>query len=78
MEFEIAELALDHQDAGPHLGVLERDVGERLDVEARRHLDDLRGIVGARQVPAHPGGDIGERLGLQLVDEDEGSSSAMD
>ena len=73
MELQIAELALDHQDAGANLRVLDRDVGERLDVEPRRHLDDLRGHPGPRQRAPHPGAHVAQRLGLELVDEDEGA-----
>ena len=36
MEFEIAELPLDHEDAGLHVDGLERDVGQGFDVESRR------------------------------------------
>jgi hypothetical protein len=72
VELEVAELALDHQDARLDLGVLQRDVGQPLDVEARRHLDDLGRHPRPRQPAAHPGRQIGQRLGLQLVEKDEG------
>ncbi len=73
MEFEIAELPLHHQDAAADLGILQRDVGQRLDVEAGRHLDDLRRHVGARQAAAHPARHVAQGLRLHLVDENEGA-----
>ena len=51
MELEIAELPLDHQDAGLHVGMFDCDIGQRLDVETGRDLDNLRGHVGARREP---------------------------
>ena len=73
MELEIAELPLDHEDAGLHIGVLDGDVGQRLDVEPGRDLDDLRGHIGARQRTAHPGAHVAQGLRLQLVEKNEGS-----
>ena len=73
VDLQVAELALDHQDPGLHVGVLERDVGERLDVQARRDLDDLRGHVGARQAAPIQVPEVAHRLRLQLVEEDEGA-----
>ena len=73
VDLQVAELPLDHQDARPHLGVLESHVGERLDVQARRDLDDLRRDVAARQRAADPGAQIAHGLRLQPVQEDEGT-----
>ena len=42
MELEIAELPLDDENAAADIGMLQRHVGQRLDVEAGRHFDDLR------------------------------------
>jgi hypothetical protein len=41
----------DHRDPGPDVRVLDRHVGERLDVQARRHLDDLCSDVAAGSDP---------------------------
>ena len=38
VDLEVAELSLDDENAGAHLGVLERHVGERFDVESRARL----------------------------------------
>ena len=35
MDFEIAELAFDDENAALHVGLLQGDVGQRFDVEAR-------------------------------------------
>ena len=48
VHLEVAELALNEEDAGVDAVVLERDVSQCLDVEARCNLDDLRGHASAR------------------------------
>ena len=70
MELEVAELALDDEDSCLSLGVLEHDVGERLDVEPGGDLDHAGGHPRARQAPADPGAEVAHGLRLQLVDED--------
>ncbi len=70
MNFEIAELPLDHQNAALHVGCLQRHVGQGLDVEAGRHLDDLRRHAGARQRTPDPGAETAHGLRLQLVEKD--------
>ena len=70
VDLEVAELALDDQDPRLHLGRLERDVGQRLDVEPRRHLDDRRRHPAAREPAAHPGAEVAHGLRLELIDED--------
>ena len=54
MELEITELPFHHQDSGLHIGVLERHVGDALDVQSGCHLDDLSGDSGPRQRAADP------------------------
>jgi hypothetical protein len=73
VELQVAELALDHEDARLQLGVLERDVGQRLDLQPGRDLDHRGGHPGARKPPADPGAEIAHGLRLQLVDEDRGA-----
>ena len=53
MDFEIAELPLDDENAALHLGRFQRHVGQGLDIEAGRHFDDLRRHVGC--AAASPG-----------------------
>ena len=72
MELQGAELAFDDQKPGPHIGAFQHNVRQRLNIQAGRDLDDLRGHAQAGQGAAHPGGDIGQRLRLKLVDEDGG------
>ena len=48
MDLEVAELPLDDEHAGLHLGVLERHIGQRLDVQSGSDLDDLRRPCAAR------------------------------
>src|SRR5262245_9901028 len=78
MEFEIAVLTFDNQNAGLDLAVLDRHVGQGLDIESRRHLDDLSRDIGARQASADPCRHIAESLRLQLIDEDAGSELGHD
>ena len=73
MELEVAELALDDEDPRLSLGVLEHDVGERLDIEPGGDLDHAGRHPRARQAPAHPGAEVAHGLRLQLVDEDAGA-----
>ena len=72
VDLEVAELPLDDEDAGPHLCVLERHIGQRLDVEPGSDLDDLRRDVAAGQAAADPGAEIAHRLRLEPVEKDEG------
>ena len=82
VQFQVAELALDHQDAGLYVGLLDRDVGQRLDVQARRDLDDLGRHPLPRRPAAHPAAQVAHGLRLELVQEDErsqlGHASALD
>ena len=73
MKFEIAELPLDHEDAWPYINRLDRDIGQGLDIEARRYLDHERRHVGARKKTATKCAQIAHGLGLQLIDEDVGA-----
>ena len=77
VDLEVAELSLDDEDAGSHLGVLERHVGERFDVDPGRDLDDLRGDVAAGQAAPDPGPEIGHRLRLEAVEEDERNEARL-
>ncbi len=65
VHLEVAVLPLDDEDPGLHLGVLQRDVGQRLDVETGRDLDDQRGHVGARQGSLDRGAHVAHGLRLQ-------------
>ncbi len=55
MKLQIAELALDDQDACLRFSVFEHHVGERLDVEPGSDLDHPGSHVLAGQPPSHPG-----------------------
>jgi len=70
VKLQIPELALDDQVAGLHVGVLERHVGEPLDVHARRYLDHQCGIVVARQVATGGAAQQAHQLRLQAVEKD--------
>ncbi len=71
MEFERAVLPFDHQDAGAHHARFQRHIRQRLDVETRRDFDDLCSHARTGQRAPYPGGEVGQCLGLQLVDKDE-------
>src|SRR5438876_12219364 len=73
MEFEIAELPLDHQYSGLHIDGLHRDIGQGLDIETRRHFDDDRRHVGSRQEPPAEGAQMAHGARLQLVNENIGA-----
>src|ERR1700741_1271535 len=73
MELQVTELALDHQDAGLRLGVLEHDVGQRLDVEPGRDLYHPSGHPRPGEAAANPRAEVTHRLRLQLGDEDGGA-----
>jgi hypothetical protein len=72
VDLQVAELALDHEHPGAHVGVLERDAGQRLDVEPGGDLDDLRRHPRARERAADPRPQRAHGLRLELVEEDEG------
>jgi hypothetical protein len=71
MDFEIAELPLDDENAALHVSLLQGDVGEGLDIKSRSHFNDLRRHIPARQRTFDPGAKIAHGLRLQLVQEDE-------
>ena len=73
VHLEVAELALNEEDAGVDAVVLERDVSQCLDIEAWCDLDDLRGHASARQASLDPRAEITHRLRLQLVEVDAGA-----
>src|SRR5262245_16527858 len=78
MKFEITVLALDNQNASLDLAVLDRHVGQGLDIESGRDLDDLRRDIGPRQASADPCRHVAESLRLQLIDENERSELGHD
>src|SRR5690606_12213338 len=71
MKLKRAELALDDERARPDIRPFQDSIGQRLNVEAGRDFNDLGGHARARQRAPHPGRGIGQRLRLQLIDEDE-------
>ena len=69
VDLEHAVVALDDLHARLHVGRLEGDVGEPVDLDARRDLDRQRGIAGEGQEALRDGAQEGRVLGLQAVDE---------
>ena len=73
VHLEHAELPLDEQDAGLDRGHRpQRQVGDPLDGQRGRHLDDERVLPGERRVAARPGRSTQVRgeLRLQVLDQE--------
>ena len=73
VHLEYAELPLDEQDARLDRGHRpQRQVGDPLDGQRGRHLDDERVLPGERRVPAGPGrgAQVRGELRLQVTDQE--------
>ena len=67
MHLQQPEQPFHHLDARGHVGGLQGDVGEPVDLDARRNLHHHAGLLGYRVVALGGGGHEGGHLELQAV-----------